>query len=106
MSGIIMGNIRGIGDIVVTVDPANVAANSTSEQTFSVPGLLPGDKVYAHKATYDAGLAVVNARVSAQDTLALTFMNCTGAGIDAPSQLITLMIFRPEVLGNTQFPAL
>ena len=33
------GNIRAMGIITVTIDPASVATITTAEQTFTVPGL-------------------------------------------------------------------
>lgn len=64
-----------------TISPALVAANTTAEQTFSVPGLLITDVVAVNKPTAQAGLGIVGARVSAADTLAITFANTTAAAI-------------------------
>ena len=61
--------------------PAAVAANTTAEQTFSCPGLAVNDTIFVNKPTAQAGLGIVGARASAQDTLAITFANVTGAGI-------------------------
>ena len=70
-----------------TFDPASVAAATTAEQTVTVTGLLAGDVVIAvNKPTATAGIGVVNARVSAANTLALTFVNATAAPVDAASE--------------------
>jgi hypothetical protein len=77
-----------------TLNPANVGANTTSAQTFSVPGLSVHDIVIVNKPSHTAGLGIVNARVSAADTLELTFMNTTGAGIDPGSETYTIVSIR------------
>src|SRR5437868_15001292 len=64
-----------------TLSPALVAANTTAEQTFTCTGLVTADAVIVNKPTAQAGLGIVGARVSAADTLAITFSNNTGAGI-------------------------
>ena len=61
--------------------PAGVLTITTSEQTFSVPGLNVGDAVMVNKPTHQAGLGIVGARVSAANTLAVTYMNTTAATI-------------------------
>lgn len=64
-----------------TASPVAVAANTTAEQTFTVPGLKLGDVVFVNKPSAQAGLGIVGARVSANNTLALTFVNATAAAI-------------------------
>jgi len=81
MSGIIMGNVAALGVISVTLSPAQVAANTTAEQTFTVPGLKVGDFVDVNKPTAQAGLGIAAIRVSAANTLAITFSNNTAAPI-------------------------
>ena len=75
------GNIALSMMLGVALSPAAVGANTTAEQTFTVSGLLPGDEVQVSKPTTQAGLGIVNARVSAANTLAITFSNNTGGGI-------------------------
>ena len=77
-----------------TIDPASVAANTTAEQTFTVTGLAATDKVFISKPTNTVGLGLVNARVSAADTLAITFGNFTAAPIDAGSETYTITAIR------------
>lgn len=64
-----------------SLTPAEVAANTSAEQTFTVTGLATTDKVFVNKPTAQAGLGIVGARVSAANTLALTFGNFTGTPI-------------------------
>ncbi|HDR9075891.1 TPA: hypothetical protein QDB15_001111 [Burkholderia vietnamiensis] len=73
--------IQGIYRIVQTLTPAQVAANTSAEQTFTVPGLQVGDSVDINKASHQVGLFIGNVRVSAKDTLAIQYVNQTGAPI-------------------------
>lgn len=77
------GNTQQLYLMKATLSPAQVAANTTAEQTFSVPGLrLTTDMIGAvSKPTAQAGLGIVGWRVTANDTLGITFSNNTGAGI-------------------------
>ena len=81
-SGIITGNIASLGVASVSLSPAEVAANTSAEQTFTVPGLRSGDVIAGvSKPTAQAGLGIVGYRVSAANTLAITFVNATGTPI-------------------------
>lgn len=78
-----------------TLSPAQVAANTTAEQTLTVTGLKAADTLLSVvKPTADAGLGIAGARISADDTLAVTFVNPT-AGALTPAAgeeyLITVM---------------
>lgn len=64
-----------------TLSPASVAANTSAEQTFTVTGLAVGDAVSVNKPTAQAGLGIVGCRVSAANTLAITFGNFTASPI-------------------------
>lgn len=83
--------------ISFTFNPASVAANTSAEQTVTVPGLKVGDYIAdVTKPTLTAGLGIVNSRVSAADTLAIQFMNNTAAPIDAASEVYQTLVLRPE----------
>ena len=73
--------------------PALIVLNTTAEQTFTVPGLEVGDTVLSiNKPTAQAGLGIVNWRVSAANTLAITFINATGASITPTSEAYKIVI--------------
>lgn len=78
----------------VVIDPTTVSANNTSEQTFTVTGLETTDRVVVNKPTHTAGLVIGGARCSATDTLAVTFGNLTGSGIDPPSETYRITSIR------------
>ena len=100
MSGVFLGNVRSINVITAVIDPASVAANTTAEQTFTVPGILPGDYVDVVKPSLNAGLAVGTARVPAANQIAIQFINDTGSPIDAPSETWQIFVARPEAGNN------
>lgn len=77
-----------------TLDPAAVAANTSAEQTFTVTGLATTDIILVNKPSLSAGTGIVNARCSAADTLAITFMNSTGGAIDPPSESYLIVAIR------------
>jgi hypothetical protein len=74
-----------------------VAINTTAEQTFTVNGLLAGDFVSCNKPTAQAGLGIVGCRVSAANTLAITFSNNTaGAITPTAAQTYLVLVTRPD----------
>lgn len=78
---------------------AQVNTITTSEQTVTVPGLDVGDFVAVVKPTHQAGLGIVNARVSAKNTLAITFVNPTAAGI-TPTASEIYLVFQARLLAT------
>lgn len=96
-TSVTVGAGTAITKIVVysqSLDVASVAANTTAEQTFTVTGLTTADKVFVNKPSLSAGLGVVNARVSAADTLAITFVNATAAAIDPAAETYAIVALR------------
>lgn len=79
-----------------TLTPSSVAANTTAEQTFTVTGLIAGSPVWVNKPSNTPGIGIVGARVSAANTLAINFLNTTGASITPASEAYTV--------GNFQMP--
>ena len=92
-----VGNIWKNGQFTVTLSPASVANATSAEQTFTMTGLLTTDYVYVNKPTAQAGLGIVGARVSAADTLAITFMNATAATITpTASEVYKVQVMRVQ----------
>lgn len=73
--------IQGLYNIKQVLAPVSVAANTSAEQTFTVPGLSVGDSVDVNKASHQVGLSIGNVRVSAANTLAIQYVNTTGSPI-------------------------
>lgn len=83
--------------LTATISPALVAANTTAEQTFTVSGvaLATDHCIGVSKPTAQAGLGIVGWRVSADNTVAITFSNNTGGGITpTASQTYQFFIWR------------
>jgi hypothetical protein len=86
-----------MGVAALTISPTTIATITTAEQTFTLTGLKINDVVFAVKPTAQAGLSVTHARVSAADTVAITFVNPTAAGIlPTASEVYKIFWFRPE----------
>ena len=82
MAGVITGNVQSMSVVSVALTPAIVAANTTAEQTFTVPGIRASDFVIGvTKPTAQDGLGIVGSRVSAANTVGITFSNNTASGI-------------------------
>ena len=98
MAGVITGNVQSLSAISVALSPALVAINTTAEQSFTVPGVLASDVcVGVSKPTAQAGLGIVGWRVSAANTVAITFSNNTGGTITpTASQTYLITLARPD----------
>lgn len=86
--------MTGFKRFTQVIDVASVAPATSAEQTFTVAGLLPGDVVTVVKPSLTAGLDVGNVRVSAANTLAITFVNATAAAIDPAAETYILVAMR------------
>jgi hypothetical protein len=80
-SGTTSTTLTAIGRISQSLTPVSVAATTCAEQTFTVPGLLVGDFVDITPPGITAGVAPTCARVSAANTLAITFINPTAGAL-------------------------
>jgi hypothetical protein len=83
-----------LAPVVITTAPLipiSVAANTSAEQTFTVAGLISGGYVAINKPTLTPGLIVAGCRVSGTNTLAINFMNLTGAAIVPPAEVYTVL---------------
>jgi hypothetical protein len=92
------GNCQKMNQLSLVLSPAQVAINTTAEQTFSAPGVKLGDSVLTvNKPTAQAGLGIVGYRVSANDQIAITFSNVTGGAITpTASQTYLVVVARPD----------
>ncbi len=96
-SDIALGNIAYQFMLQATLSPTIVNTITTSDQAFTVNGLLAGDFIQVIKPTAQTGLALVHARVSAANTMNLTFMNPTAGNITPTAAEIYLVkVSRPE----------
>ena len=85
------------GVVQVSLTPAGTAAGpGTSEQTFTVLGLQTTDVVSVDPPSTTSGLAIVGARVSAANTLAILFGSFSTGALTSASGTYTIHVFRPE----------
>lgn len=94
------GNVATTVLASVQLTPAAVGAATSAEQTFAVPGLQVGDQVSAvqFQGAWTSLLTVANSRVSAANTLAVSFANGTGGSLTPPAGAYLLEVNRPETL--------
>lgn len=78
----------------VDLTPSSVAANTTAEQAFTVNGLTNSDIVTVNKPSLNAGIGIGNARVSATNTLAITYINNTGSPITPTAETYKIVSTR------------
>jgi hypothetical protein len=83
--------------------PISVAANTTAEQTFTVPGLTTGTPVIVNKPTATLGICIAGARVSATNTLAINYANLTGAAIVPPAEVYTIAASNNAAISTGNF---
>lgn len=93
-----IGNVQKVGVFSLALTPASVAANTTAEQTFAATGigLLTTDFVAVDKPSAQAGLGIVNVRVSAADTIAITYINATTAAITPTAETYLVKVDRVQ----------
>lgn len=96
-SDIALGNLQLIMMLQAALTPGEVETITTEEQPFTVNGLQVGDIVLVQKPTFQAGLGLAGARVTAANTLGITFVNPTAAGITPTAgEIYLILVFRRE----------
>lgn len=96
------GDLASIAVVSLSLNPASVAANTTAEQDFTIPGDVRSTDLLLRftKPTATAGLGIVNFRVKSANTVSVTFSNNTGSPIDAAAETYTLVFGRPASPGS------
>lgn len=94
------GNLASTFLLTVTLTPAATATITTLEQTFTIPGLLPGDQISGVTPQFAVTTLVdmVNYRVSAPNTLAIAFSNSTAGSLTYPTGIFYIEVNRPAGL--------
>jgi len=90
------GNIVYAWLIMPMLTPVSVGANTTAEQSFTIPGLQTTDNVsvYSYSAQ-TAGIGIANARVSGPNTLQIGFSNSTAGSLTPVAGQYYMCICRP-----------
>jgi hypothetical protein len=78
------------------ITAASVPASTTSEQTFTVTGVLATDElVGVIKPTHQTTLGIVNSRIVANNQIAITYMHIGGGGPITPtSETYSVLVWR------------
>lgn len=91
------GNILYAYLIGPSLTPAPVAANTTAEQLFTIPGLQLFDNVAGYLlAAQTNGIGISNMRVSGPGQLQIGFSNSTAGSLTPGSGIYSICICRPE----------
>jgi hypothetical protein len=93
--GVLIAEDR-FGVVALPITPVSVAANTTVEQTFAMPGVKVADFVSALKPSLNAGIGIVNARCPAPGTIAIKFVNSTAGAIIPTAETYLVLWFRAE----------
>lgn len=99
------GNTASNIVIQVTLTPAATNATTSLEQTFTIPGLqVATDQIggYSFQGANAVLVGVSNVRVSANNTMGITFQNPTAGGLTFPAGSWLFEINRTE---NLPFPS-
>ncbi len=103
--GIIDGNMLKAHLLGVSLTPAGVATITSAEQTFTVVGLKTSDIVYVAMPSLVAGIGIANARVSAKDTLAISFINATAGSVTPAAGIYQVLVLSPDGPVASALPA-
>lgn len=97
MSSVQCGFAAGLGDMPapmaaylprayqLTITPALTATIVAAEQTFTCTGLSTDDAVFVSPPGVTASLGLASARVTAADTIGITWVNPTAGSLTAPA---------------------
>lgn len=90
-------NFDGYCSGQVSVTPNAILASTSSEVSVTMPGLLTTDIVLQFiKPTLTAGIDIGNFRISAANTLRVTYQNSTTATITPPTETYSYYVCRPQ----------
>lgn len=80
----------------VAIDPASIASAAVGETSVTITGATVGDTVVLSPPTagLTAGLGLLDARVSAANTVKVRIANLSGGSVDEPSGTWTYMLIR------------
>ena len=93
---------RGVGQpydacltVISSLTPAAVNSASTAEQTFTITGLLTSDQVdITNQPARTGSVCTAGVRVSAANTVAITYINPTAGSLTPPAGNYTFQVWR------------
>ena len=90
------GNIVYAWLIMPSLTPVAVGANTTAEQSFTIPGIQANDNISIYSfSAQTAGIGIANARVSANNTIQVGFSNSTAGSLTPVAGQYYMCICRP-----------
>ncbi len=108
MPGTMIGRGNMLYDFVIgpTLTPSSVAATTSAEQSFTIAGLQTNDVVdiATLNGVQTAGVGIANVRVSAANTLGLTFSNAGTTTVTPAAGQYIINVVRLEVSSLGQLP--
>ena len=91
-------NLQQMAVISLAVTPVSVAAATVAEQSFTVTGLQVTDMVLVSKPSVGNAVGIVNARVSATNTLTVAYVNPTAAALTPVAETYQVYVLRAAPL--------
>lgn len=97
------GNVGFEAVLQVSISPpASLAANSTTEVLYTIPGIVVGDFLEINKPSHTAGLSIGNIRASATNQIGIQWVNSTTSTItSAINELYLIAVTRFDSVPNT-----
>lgn len=98
-SDVVRGNAGSMQVIGLQLTPAQLAANTSAEQTFALPGVEANAIIggVSFLGAMAAATGIVNARMVSAGVLGITFSN-SGAGTPTPAAgVFAVTVLRPNV---------
>jgi hypothetical protein len=95
---ILRGNIRESFLIGPTLTPASVTNATSSNQTFTIPGILATDYIVCLGVvgTQTSGIIVAEADATAANTVAVQFANCSAAPATPAAGMYLFQVIRMD----------
>ena len=93
------GNVVNTFVLKTTLTPTSLATLVTAQQTFTVPGLALGDQIsdVSYQGAWTVAVTIINAWVSAANTLAVSFTNPSAGTLTPPSGSYYIEVNRPDL---------
>lgn len=76
-----ISNVTEAVVLAVALTPASVAADTSAEQLFNVPGVLASDFISVNAPAATAGVGIVGARAAGAGQVGITYSNSTAAAV-------------------------
>jgi hypothetical protein len=87
--------VKNIAIMTASINPAELAANSSAETDVTLAGVGANDIVIAQvPASLEVGLAFSGIRVKAAGTVALRLSNVTGSAVDGAARTWTFLVIQ------------